>query len=63
MKMSDNKQRNKPHKVKPKDLPLVCPTSDMPTWNSHPRVFLSIDKFAEATCPYCDTHFVLDDNG
>ncbi len=43
------------------DLPLCCPNSNMETWNSHPRVFLKIEKELnkEITCPYCSTHYVL----
>ena len=26
------------------DLPLSCPMPDMQSWNSHPRVFLEIEK-------------------
>lgn len=44
-----------------KDLPLHCPMPDMVTWNSHPRVFLEIEKAQnqEITCPYCSTHYKL----
>ncbi len=43
------------------DLPLHCPTSDMSTWDSHPRVFLPIDETedGEYQCPYCGTIFLL----
>jgi len=42
-----------------KDLPLQCPTPDMIAWNSHPRVFLDVEKTGEAMCPYCGTTFRL----
>ena len=44
-----------------KDLPLSCPMPDMQKWNSHPRVFLKIEKEPnqEITCPYCSTHYKL----
>jgi uncharacterized Zn-finger protein len=28
-------------------------------WNSHPRVFLPIDKTGESLCPYCGTLYTL----
>ncbi len=47
-----------------KDLPLRCPQPDMVSWNSHPRVFLEIEKEQnhEIICPYCSTMYVLKDN-
>ena len=41
------------------DLPLHCPTPDETLWDSHPQVFLDVEKTGEATCPYCGTHYVL----
>ncbi|KPV41368.1 hypothetical protein AN478_01940 [Thiohalorhabdus denitrificans] len=37
------------------DLPLHCPTPEMTTWDSHPRVFLPIEESedGEFSCPYC----------
>jgi uncharacterized Zn-finger protein len=35
------------------DLPLACPMPGMHLWNSHPRVFLPIEKTGSAKCPYC----------
>ena len=44
------------------DLPLSCPTPAMSLWNSHPRVYLPIEKMGgEAQCPYCGAHYVLVD--
>ena len=45
--------------VSAKDLPLHCPTPDMVKWNSHPRVFLPVQKTGEALCPYCGTLYKL----
>lgn len=47
--------------ISSKDLPLSCPMPDMQKWNSHPRVFLKIEKEPnlEITCPYCSTHYKL----
>lgn len=47
--------------VKRADLPLSCPTPEMALWNSHPRVYLPIEKTGRAKCPYCGADFVLDD--
>ena len=41
------------------DLPLHCPTDRMPLWNSHPRVFLPLEKTGEIRCPYCSTVYAL----
>jgi uncharacterized Zn-finger protein len=41
------------------DLPLHCPTPSMMLWNTHPRVYLPIQKTGEALCPYCGTKYVL----
>jgi uncharacterized Zn-finger protein len=41
------------------ELPLHCPLPSQQLWNSHPRVFLPIEKTGAALCPYCGTHYVL----
>ena len=41
------------------ELPLHCPLPTQKLWNSHPRVFLEIEKTGEALCPYCGTRYVL----
>ena len=41
------------------DLPLSCPARDMVLWNSHPRVYLSIEKTGKARCPYCEAEYFL----
>lgn len=43
------------------DLPLSCPMPGMQLWNSHPRVYLAIEKTGEAVCPYCSAEYVLVD--
>ena len=43
------------------DLPLSCPTKNMRLWDSHPRVYLPIEKTGKETCPYCGAEFVLTD--
>lgn len=43
------------------DLPLSCPMPSMALWNSHPKVYLPIEAFGEAKCPYCGAQYVLKD--
>lgn len=43
------------------DLPLSCPTPEMTLWNSHPRVYLPVEKTGHAKCPYCGAEFDLED--
>ncbi len=43
------------------DLPLSCPMPAMALWNSHPRVYLPIEKTGRAKCPYCGADFYLKD--
>ena len=52
----------KQYEVGRADLPLSCPLPSMALWNSHPRVYLPIEKDGGACdCPYCGAHFVLVD--
>ena len=44
------------------DLPLHCPPKTMSLWNTHPRVYLPIEKRGEALCPYCGTTYRLKDS-
>jgi uncharacterized Zn-finger protein len=32
----------------------------MSLWNSHPKVYLPIEKTGEAKCPYCGATYVLE---
>jgi len=41
------------------DLPLHCPMDGMSLWNSHPRVYLSLNKSGKAKCPYCGADYTL----
>ncbi|MBS1199638.1 MAG: hypothetical protein H6R27_316 [Proteobacteria bacterium] len=41
------------------DLPLSCPMPSMQLWNSHPRVYLAIEKSGWAKCPYCSAEYTL----
>lgn len=45
------------YQVTAADVPLCCPTPAMHLWNSHPRVYLSIEKGGDAKCPYCGSVF------
>ena len=49
------------YEVSRSELPLHCPLPDMSLWNSHPRVYLPIEKTGQAKCPYCGTEFTLKD--
>ncbi len=49
------------YRVRRSDLPLSCPTPDMALWNSHPRVYLPIEKTGQAKCPYCGAEYILED--
>jgi uncharacterized Zn-finger protein len=51
----------KVYRVSRADLPLSCPMPDQHLWNSHPRVYLPIEKTGEAICPYCSAQYVLTD--
>ncbi len=44
------------------DLPLCCPMPDMRVWDSHPRVYLPIEKMGRVVCPYCDAEYILKKN-
>lgn len=50
------------YEVTRNDLPLSCPMPGMTLWNSHPRVYLSIEKDnGESICPYCSARYILRD--
>jgi uncharacterized Zn-finger protein len=40
------------------DLPLHCPMEGMTLWNSHPRVYIPMEK-GSGKCPYCGAEYVL----
>jgi uncharacterized Zn-finger protein len=35
----------------------------MSVWNSHPRVYLPIEKTGQAKCPYCGADYILKEEG
>jgi len=47
------------YEVSVEDLPLSCPMPQMSRWNSHPKVYLSIEQTGEAKCPYCGAEYTL----
>lgn len=51
----------KTYQVNSSDLPISCPTDDMKTWDSHPKVYLEMDETGKATCQYCGAQFILND--
>ena len=48
------------YKVRPSDLPVHCPLPGSSLWNSHPRVYLPLEKTGYAKCIYCGAEYVLD---
>jgi uncharacterized Zn-finger protein len=50
------------YRVTRADLPLSCPMPDMSLWNSHPKVYLPIEKTGQAKCPYCGADYSLTEN-
>ena len=49
------------YEVRRDQLPLSCPTPEQHLWNSHPRVYLPVEKTGTATCPYCSARYRLVD--
>ena len=47
------------YEVSKSDLPLSCPMPGMHVWNSHPKVYLPIEKTGQAKCPYCGADYLL----
>ena len=47
------------YQISADELPLHCPLPKTALWNSHPRVYMPIEKTGEANCPYCGTHYTL----
>ena len=43
------------------DLPVHCPLPSMSLWNSHPQVYIPLEKPGDhEICPYCGTRFELE---
>lgn len=45
------------------DLPLHCPMPGDTLWNSHPKVYIPMEKGGVQACPYCGTEYVLKADG
>lgn len=58
-KLTPNAEKR--YQVTRADLPVSCPLPSMSLWDSHPRVYLPIEKTGTARCPYCGAEFVLKD--
>lgn len=44
------------------DLPVYCPREEEALWNSHPRVYIHLEKAGdEARCIYCSAVYKLID--
>lgn len=56
LKRANTKQH---YKITQKDLPLACPGKNMRQWDSHPRVYLPIEKGSDVECPYCGAKYSL----
>ena len=54
-----NSNRQKQVEITAADMPLHCPLPSQALWNSHPRVFLAIEKTGAAKCPYCSAEYTL----
>lgn len=49
------------YEVTREHLPLSCPMPGMYLWNSHPKVYLPIERSGSAKCPYCGAEYCLTD--
>lgn len=58
---SETASAEKVYSVTREQCPLSCPLPEMRLWDSHPRVYLPIEKTGKETCPYCGAQFVLVD--
>ena len=38
---------------------VFCPSTKMPLWSNHPRVFIDVAAAGEGKCPYCGTVYRL----
>jgi uncharacterized Zn-finger protein len=48
--------------VRAHDLPLSCPMPGMYLWNSHPKVYLSVEEAGEVRCPYCGADYFFEND-
>lgn len=52
-----NAQSN--YQITADDLPVHCPMPGSSLWNSHPQVFIALDKNGHGKCPYCGAEYQL----
>ena len=57
----DQANADRVYRVTRSELPLHCPMPNSYLWNSHPKVYLPIEKTGEAKCPYCSASYELID--
>lgn len=50
------------YEVTSADLPLHCPLPGTSLWNSHPRVYVPLDKNGRGKCIYCGAEYVRVDD-
>ncbi|RLA08474.1 MAG: zinc-finger domain-containing protein [Gammaproteobacteria bacterium] len=50
MEIANNKNI---YQVTSSDYPLSCPGKNMSKSESHPKIFIKLDKKGEGVCPYC----------
>ncbi len=58
----EKKSTGEIHFISKQDLPVSCPLPSASQWNSHPRVFLTLDDNGKAICPYCSTIYILQED-
>lgn len=51
----------KVYEITQNDLPLCCPMPNMRLWDSHPRIYMPIEKTGREICPYCGAEYLLKD--
>ena len=59
--MSEPANTQREYRITRDQLPLSCPTDKMAVWNSHPKVYLPIEKEGKIVCPYCGATYILED--
>ncbi len=47
------------HTVTRADMPVQCPQKGATLWNSHPRVFLAVERTGLERYPYCGDEYTL----
>lgn len=51
---------NRSYQVTVQELPVHCPLPEMSLWNSHPQVYIPLERIGDhAICPYCGAEYTL----